>query len=303
MTALGDSLRVQREFGAIAGVDLAAGQAFDPATWRPGQRVRGEQAAQVARRYFPDLLPDLQPHLIQAPAPPYLPAELDEAGRVAWLVEAYVTFAECCAPPGAARENALMRAKAARNGAPQARGARAALSEAARILSGEAWGALGDAVGAGKLPARIAPHSWLLWAAQQDQARRKRAGWPAVERLFAPGLLLSGKALRVFSHAAPDLRKSARAGEVWARSCGIGAAYAERMRRREAVWREGFAERRDVELLFYGAAGCHPDGCRDLRPEHAEEGEKARLIEAQLAAMARKGTWVWGRWTAPAGGG
>ena len=281
---------------AAVSVDLTKARRFDPGAWEPGRRVSGAEAVQVARRHFPDLLPDLQPILVPSPAPPPLPE--GEEARVAFLVEAYVTFSELHAPPGRELRDLVQRAKGAQNGARPALGARRALVEAARAMAGESWGELGAAVGAGKLPSAIAPHAWLLWAAGIDQQRRKVPGWPPIERLFAPRMLLSGKALRVFSHSGADLRASVRAGETWARSAGVGEAYAELMKRRQLVYERGFRERRDIEVLLYDAAGCHPDGCRDLRAAHEEEREKAGHVAEMLAEMAARGTWVWGRWMA-----
>ncbi len=269
-------------------------------------RVVGIDAVLRARREWPDLLPQLHPIVVRAPSPPMLAAEWPEQQKVDFLVEAYLTFAQLHCPP-AALPRVRMVTLAARRGEGRAAAARGKLAEAARVMCGLGWGELEQAVGSGKLPREVAPHSWLLWSVSARIAAigvsrfRPLGGFPSIDSVFSPGRLLSSETLRVYSHTAADLAAgSSRPGDTWAAQARIGAAFAAAQAREAAIYRLGFDSRAGCEAAVASLGGCLAG--QDLRELDAEERRRASGLERDMAALAERGTWVWGCWldTSPA---
>lgn len=257
--------------------------------------LRGTDAVLHARRRWPDLLPDLHPIVVRAPVPPMLDPKWPIQEMVDFLVEAYLSFGRIHCPQ-VFWQRYQITALAARKGEGRSACLHAKLSEAARVMAGLGWGPLIEDVEAGKLPREIAPHSWLLWAAGN---RIGVAGsWPTVDSVFAPGRLLQGKNVRVYSHTADNLSSgSARYGEALGKQKAIGEAYAALKVREQAIYTLGFEDRAGCEETLRSVGACRPD--LDLRAQDELERNKARELERQLAVMAERGVWVWGQWLKP----
>lgn len=259
-------------------------------------RLVGKAAVDVCRRQHPDLLPSITPPLsVAAPSPPLLETGASEEERVAFLVEAYQTFCFVHLGVADARE-ARIRSGAALGSSPQGRAARRKLTAAARVMAGEGWGELAEVVESGKLPHSIAPHSWLLYSAQAHfSSTNPRLGVPSIESLFSVRRLLSADNLRVYSHVASDLRAGAvRPGATWLDRSGIGRAAAALRVREQLIYDLGFTDRTSA-LANIAARGDALAGV-DLTAMAQREVEEATRVEAQIAALALRGTWVWGRW-------
>ena len=189
-----------------------------------------------------------------------------------------------------------MRSGAALGASPQGRALQRKLAAAARVMAGEGWGELSEVVGNGKLPSAIAPHSWLLYSAQAHFASgNPRLGAPSIESLFSVRRLLSADNLRVYSHVASDLRAGAvRPGATWLDRSGIGRAAAALRVREQLIYDLGFVDRAGAEAVI-ATRGDALAGA-DLVDMAQREAEEAERIEGQIAALALRGTWVWGRW-------
>lgn len=252
-------------------------------------RLVGTDAVLHARREWPDLLPDLYPIVVRAPAPPMLDPVWSDQHRVDFLVEAYLGFGQLHCPAVLWSRLRVM-ALAARKGEGRCAADRAKLVEAGRILAGFGWGELEEIVVAGKLPREVAPHSWLAWSAG---TLAPCAGFPAIGSVFGPGRLLQVKNLRIYSHTAADLGALAtRHGEALGQREGIGQALAALRARERAVYTLGFEGRAGCEGAIASVGACLFG--RDLRQLDQQERARASLLETRLARMADAGSWVWG---------
>ena len=269
---------------------------------QPAPLTYGVEAVQRAARERPDLFPTLDALLVRPPDAPLIEADWPNRQRVAFLVEAFVTFLDAHFVPYAAIQQARVRALAALGDGPSGRALRAKLETAASIMAGDCWGELAPRVRAGKLPEAIAPHSWLLWRAQAwSEARAKSAGAPLlIERAFSGNDLLSEDKLRVYSHVASDLVLGAvrpGAQPLGAGLSAVGQAARALEVRRQLVYRLGYSP--DTVRWAISQSG-EALGAYDLRVLHERERQMVRDQEERLRACARRGTWVWGRWFEPA---
>jgi len=267
-------------------------------------RLVGADAVLYARAHWPDLLPELHPVVVRAPHPPMLDRSWTEGQRVAFLVEAYLSFAQLHCPP-LLLPRVRMMALAARKGEGRAAAERGKLVAAAAVMAGEAWGELEEVVGGGKLPREVAPHSWLLWSVAAKLGVMGATSWrpsgsfPAIGAIFNPGRLLRADTLRVYSHTAADLTAgAARPGETWAKKLGITPAYDAAKAREAAIYRLGFSNRESCERAIGSVGACLAG--EDLRALDLRERTAAAGIERRMATMAEQGTWVWGCWLKPA---
>lgn len=258
-------------------------------------QLQGTDAILHARQHWPDLLPDLHPIVVKAPSPPMLDPEWPAQRMVDFLVEAYLTFGRIHCPP-AFWQRYQIAAMAARKGEGRAASLHAKLTEAAKVMAGLGWGPMDVEVEAGKLPREIAPHGWLLWSVGN---RVGVAGsWPTVDSVFAPNRLLQSKNLRIYSHTAADLTAGAtRYGASLGSQKAIGDAYAALKVREQAIYTLGFSDRASCEGVIGSVGACRAD--LDLRAQDELERQRARELERQLAAMAERGSWVWGQWLIP----
>lgn len=255
----------------------------------------GRQAVEEARRRHPDLLPTLDPISVRSPQPPLLLGGQQDIDRVRFLVEAYLSFAVVHADPSRTTLH-RMRAQAALGASPQGRTVFRKLADAARVMAGEDWGPLDIDVRDRKLPAQIAPHSWLLYSMQAHFTHRVKT-YPQVDQIFSAGRLLSSERLRAYSHTASDLAAgSVRPGSAWVDRAGIGQALAALKVREQLVYERGYTTV-DALRLTLSLRGDALYSCGQLlRDLHREEQDKARKLEVEMQQLARRGTWVWGRW-------
>ena len=258
--------------------------------------LTGADAVRFMTEKFPDWLPTgvkwRLAQMISPPQPPLL-REVPRLDRGVFLLNAYITFFVVHAKPGS-WELQRKRACGVRSSAPQFRGMRASIERAADIMAGEAWGELQEVVDAGKSPAFIAPHAWLLWCVQNHFA--KRGSPPRMEQIFSPGSLLNEEVLRFFAHTATDLV----AGSVRSLpepASGHSVCLLYKTRYQEA----SRGVRRADSLSDALGRSLRADDVLRIPELYEAEKREAQRLEGELAASARQGNWVWGRWIAAEG--
>jgi len=249
-------------------------------------RVYGREAVELCKRRRPDLFPDLPPVLVAAPQPPMLDPAMADDDKVAFLVTAYLTFMDV---HGRLDQLKLhrMRAQSATGTSAQGRSLKRKLLDAANVMAGCAWGELEEVAKNGKIPAKVAPHSWLLFKMQTHFGGPRSSAYPQIEKVFSAGGLLNAKSLRLYSHTATDL-----VGGASRIFCGP-----EPSARETSVMRRNLVAAQGVRLDDRGfPALALQNDTTSLMDLHMEEERAARAEEVRLALLAQQGTWVWGRW-------
>lgn len=258
--------------------------------------LTGPDAIRFVTTRFPDWLPPgarwrVLP-TVSAPHPPLL-RDVPPSDRVTFLLNAYLSFFEVHAKPGT-WDLQKKRACGLRSSAPQFRGLRASVTKAADVMAGEAWGELQEVVDAGKIPAVVAPHAWLLWGAQNHFA--KRGSPPNIERIFSAGQLLNEESLRVFSHSVTDLVSGSTRKVDTGEHGGSVQLYKERYQETAKGIRDDATQLADI----LGRSLTARDMLR-IQALREEEVTRAVRKEAELVEAATNGFWVWGRWIAAEG--
>lgn len=254
-------------------------------------RVYGREAVELCKRRWPDLFPELPPVTVAAPQPPFLSPEMTDHDKVAFLVAAYTTFSDV---HGRLDQIKLhrMRAHSALGVSPQGKSLKRKLLDAANVMAGCAWGTLEEVVRNGKLPAQIAPHSWLLFKMQTHFGGPRSATYPQIDKVFSAGGLLNAKSLRLYTHTATDLVSGATRPFKNSEELSFRADEWEVMRL-HLVSLNGIspgATKEEAAALY-----PHPPGMT-LQEIAARDRERAQAEEKRLAQLASQGTWVWGRW-------
>ena len=248
-------------------------------------RVYGREAVELCKRQWPDLFPELPPVIVAAPQPPMLDPAMSDHDKVAFLVTAYLTFTEVHGRLDQLKLHRL-RAQSAVGASPQGRSLKRKLLDAANVMAGCAWGELEEVVRSGKIPDKVAPHSWLLFKMQTHFGGPRSGSYPQIEKVFSAGGLLNAKSLRLYTHTSTDLVSGA--SRIF---CGPLSACETSVMRRNLVAAQGV--RLDARGLPVLALQNDMPSLMDL---HMEEERGARAEEERLAKLAAQGAWVWGRW-------
>ena len=249
-------------------------------------RVYGREAVELCKRQWPDLFPELPPVIVAAPQPPMLDPAMSDHDKVAFLATAYLTFMDVHGRLDQLKLHRL-RAQSAVGASPQGRSLKRKLLDAANVMAGCAWGELEEVVRNGKIPAKVAPHSWLLFKMQTHFGGPRSGSYPQIEKVFSAGGLLNAKSLRLYSHTSTDL-----VGGASRIFCGPELSACETsVMRRNLVAAQGV--RLDARGLPVLALQNDMPSLMDL---HMEEERGARAEEERLARLAQQGVWVWGRW-------
>lgn len=255
-------------------------------------RVYGREAVELCKRLWPDLFPELSPVIVAAPQPPMLDPTMSDHDKVAFLVAAYLTFMDV---HGRLDQLKLhrMRAQSAVGASPQGRSLKRKLLDAANVMAGCAWGELEEVVRNGKIPATVAPHSWLLFKMQTHFGGPRSSSYPQIEKVFSAGGLLNAKSLRLYSHTSTDLVGGATRAFRYPNDPQFLRADEWVLVRERLLSLQGIplsATKEEAAKLY-----PHPPGMT-LQELAAQDRTRARAEEVRLAMLARQGTWVWGRW-------
>lgn len=253
-------------------------------------RVYGREAVELCKQQWPDLFPELPPVIVAAPQPPMLDPAMPDHDKVAFLVTAYLTFTEVHGRLDQLKLHRL-RAQSAVGASPQGLSLKRKLLDAANVMAGCAWGELEEVVRNGKIPAKVAPHSWLLFKMQTHFGGPRSGSYPQIEKVFSAGGLLNAKSLRLYSHTSTDLVSGAsrvfknaepgslRADEMVGLLLQVVAVGVPRNATREVILS---MVRPPPGMTFHQLA--------------ARDKERAQAEEDRLVKLAQQGVWVWGRW-------
>lgn len=255
-------------------------------------RVYGREAVELCKRRWPDLFPELPPVIVAAPQPPMLDPAMSDHDKVAFLATAYLTFMDVHGRLDQLKLHRL-RAQSAVGASPQGRSLKRKLLDAANVMAGCAWGELEEVVRNGKIPAKVAPHSWLLFKMQTHFGGPRSDSYPQIEKVFSAGGLLNAKSLRLYSHTSTDLVGGASRSFLPKEPDVLRADQYAHIHLFSSVAIHGLprsATREEVAALYPPPPGT------SLQEMAVRDRACAQAEEERLALLAQQGVWVWGRW-------
>lgn len=254
-------------------------------------RVYGREAVELCKQQWPDLFPELPPVIVAAPQPPMLDPAMSDHDKVAFLVTAYLTFTEVHGRLDQLKLHRL-RAQSAVGASPQGLSLKRKLLDAANVMAGCAWGELEEVVRNGKIPAKVAPHSWLLFKMQTHFGGPRSGSYPQIEKVFSAGGLLNAKSLRLYSHTSTDLVSGAT--RVF-KNLEPGSPRVDEMVNLflQIVALKGVPRNATREGIL---SVVSPPPGMTFQQWYARDKERAHAEEERLAQLAQQGVWVWGRW-------